>query len=220
MNKIVSTIYGLLGLSVVVMIHEFGHFCAAKLFGVAVPLFSIGFGPGIVGIKLGSTLFQLALFPIGGYVAISPQELALQPYLVKIIILSAGIFANILFAYLVLLILRMKSVDVRQVMTEATGQFNDSIIGPIGIISMVSYSAALGIQSYFLVLAALSMGIAMFNLLPIPFFDGGQIAWYTIEVLFGTMPPSVTHGGSALFYLLFLFFVIYIILRDIRSVRR
>ncbi len=219
MKKTTSVICGLLGLSFVIMIHEFGHFLAAKLFGVAVPLFSIGFGPALFGVRIGGTLFQLALFPIGGYVAIAPKQLAEQPYLIKLIILSAGIFANFLFAYILLLFFRFRKINVRALMMEATGQSNDSVVGPIGIISIISHSAALGLTYYLLVLAALSMGIGMFNLLPIPFFDGGQIAWYTIEALFGKIPESVSNASSTLFFLLFILFILFITFRDVRRFR-
>jgi len=219
MKKSTSVILGLLGLSFVIMIHEFGHFLAAKLFGVAVPLFSIGLGPGLFGVRIGGTLFQLALFPIGGYVAIAQKELAAQPYLIKMIILTAGIAANFLFAYLLLLFFRFRQINIRALLMEASGKFNDSVIGPIGIISIISYSAALGLTHYLLVLASLSMGIGMFNLLPIPFFDGGQIAWYTVEALFGKLPESVSDISSTIFFALFLLFILFITFRDVRRFR-
>lgn len=217
MKKSISILCGFIGLSFVIMIHEFGHFIAAKLFGVAVPLFSIGFGPGLFGVRIGSTLFQLALFPIGGYVAISPKELELQPYLIKFIILSAGIVANILFAYVLLLFFRFKEINVRELMKEAMGQSQDALIGPIGIISIISYSAMLGFTPFLLVLAALSMGIGMFNIIPIPFLDGGQIAWYSIEALFGKkIPVAISDITTSIFFIFFILFILFITLKDVR----
>jgi len=108
-NKTIKTIYhqvvGLVGLSLVILVHEFGHFLAAKLFGVGVPIFSVGFGPRLFGYRIGQTVFQLAAIPLGGYVSMNPVDLAMQPYGYKMIIILAGIVFNILFTYLVLVYL-------------------------------------------------------------------------------------------------------------------
>ena len=91
MKKIVSIICGIFGLSFVIIIHELGHLLAAKWYGVAAPLFSIGFGPRITSIALGSTTYQLATIPLGGYVSLDPAQLNAQPFSVQAIIILAGI---------------------------------------------------------------------------------------------------------------------------------
>jgi regulator of sigma E protease len=53
---------------VLIFVHELGHFVCAKLFGVKVLKFSLGFGPTIAGIKRGDTEYVIAAFPLGGYV--------------------------------------------------------------------------------------------------------------------------------------------------------
>jgi regulator of sigma E protease len=65
----------LLGLSLVIFIHELGHFLAAKWCDVNVTTFSIGFGPAIPGcwFQWGETVYKLALFPLGGYVQMLGQ---------------------------------------------------------------------------------------------------------------------------------------------------
>ena len=60
-------IYGLLCLFFLIIFHEFGHFIAAKIFGVKVEAFSIGFGPVLLHKKIKETDFRLSLFPLGGY---------------------------------------------------------------------------------------------------------------------------------------------------------
>ena len=65
-----SVLYFLLLVGVLVVIHELGHFAAAKLLDVKVLRFSLGFGRPLVRVKLGETEYQLAVFPIGGYVRI------------------------------------------------------------------------------------------------------------------------------------------------------
>jgi regulator of sigma E protease len=61
----------LLGFGVIIGAHELGHFIAARLCGMEVPLFSIGFGPTILRFSSGGTEFRLGLFPLGGFVKIA-----------------------------------------------------------------------------------------------------------------------------------------------------
>lgn len=65
-----SVLYFLLLVGVLVVIHELGHFAAAKLLDVKVLRFSIGFGRPLVRVRLRETEYQIAAFPIGGYVRI------------------------------------------------------------------------------------------------------------------------------------------------------
>ncbi len=51
-----------------VFFHEAGHFVVAKLMGVKVLRFSIGFGPRLVGVTVGETEYRISLLPLGGYV--------------------------------------------------------------------------------------------------------------------------------------------------------
>jgi regulator of sigma E protease len=57
----------------VIFVHEFGHFLAAKALGVYAPRFSIGFGPALFRIRRGETEYVLALFPLGGYVRMASR---------------------------------------------------------------------------------------------------------------------------------------------------
>ena len=57
-----------------VTIHEFGHFILAKIFGIAVEKFSIGYGPALIRKKIGETDFRIAYFPLGGYVKMAGEE--------------------------------------------------------------------------------------------------------------------------------------------------
>jgi regulator of sigma E protease len=64
----------LLVFGIVVFIHEFGHFIAAKLTGVYAPRFSIGFGPSLLRKRWGETEYVLAALPLGGYVRMASRE--------------------------------------------------------------------------------------------------------------------------------------------------
>ncbi|MGV3621714.1 MAG: RIP metalloprotease RseP [Archangium sp.] len=99
-------------LGVLVAVHEAGHFFAAKWAGVKVLKFSIGFGPSLLKFRRGETEYQLALVPLGGFVAMAGQQpgedveegedpkrtFLGSPWWKRVIILLAGPGANLLFA--------------------------------------------------------------------------------------------------------------------------
>ena len=63
---ILKIVIGLLVLSIIVIIHELGHFLLAKKAGIRVEEFCVGLGPRVVYKKYGETIYSLRLFPIGG----------------------------------------------------------------------------------------------------------------------------------------------------------
>jgi regulator of sigma E protease len=73
MNTIIGMI---LALGVIILVHEWGHFIAARFFGVRVDVFSIGFGPRLFGIKRGATDWRVSALPLGGYVRMAGQDIA------------------------------------------------------------------------------------------------------------------------------------------------
>jgi regulator of sigma E protease len=60
-----------------IVIHEFGHFIVAKLLGIAVETFSVGFGPRLLGFRLGETDYRISAIPLGGYVKFRGENLEL-----------------------------------------------------------------------------------------------------------------------------------------------
>ena len=69
-----SFLIGIIGLSVMVLIHEFGHFLAARMFGVEVLKFSVGMGPKLYGRKIGKTEYLISALPLGGYCQMKGEE--------------------------------------------------------------------------------------------------------------------------------------------------
>ncbi|MCX5665951.1 MAG: RIP metalloprotease RseP [Candidatus Omnitrophica bacterium] len=69
-----SLVYFLVVLSVLVLVHEFGHFIAAKRIGVRVEKFSFGFGPKLFSIKRGDTEYLISAIPLGGYIKMAGDE--------------------------------------------------------------------------------------------------------------------------------------------------
>jgi regulator of sigma E protease len=61
-------------LGVMILVHEWGHFIAARLFGVRVDVFSIGFGPRLFGWRRGATDYRVSALPLGGYVRMAGQD--------------------------------------------------------------------------------------------------------------------------------------------------
>src|SRR4051794_40324835 len=107
----IITVGAVLGL--LVFIHEFGHYAAAKLCGVRVEVFSIGFGKRLLGFKRGGTDYRLSVLPLGGYVKMSgenpfeassgdPGEFMSHPRWQRFIIAIAGPFMNVLLAVAVM----------------------------------------------------------------------------------------------------------------------
>lgn len=72
MNTIIGMI---LALGVIILVHEWGHFIAARYFGVRVDVFSIGFGPRLFGMKRGDTDWRISAVPLGGYVRMAGQDI-------------------------------------------------------------------------------------------------------------------------------------------------
>lgn len=69
-----SFLIPLIILSILIVVHEFGHFIAARKVGVKVEKFSLGFGPKLFGIKRGDTLYQICAIPLGGFIKMAGDE--------------------------------------------------------------------------------------------------------------------------------------------------
>lgn len=111
-----SILVFLLALSVLVFVHEFGHFIAAKKSGVKVEEFGFGIPPRIFGKKVGDTVYSINLLPIGGFVKLKGEEgevmgfgsegsFASAPNSKRIVIVVSGVIGNLLLAYLIFVFL-------------------------------------------------------------------------------------------------------------------
>ncbi len=70
---LVATVAFIVLVGLMVVVHEFGHFALAKLCGVRVESFSVGFGPRLFGFKYGDTDYKISLLPLGGYVKMTGE---------------------------------------------------------------------------------------------------------------------------------------------------
>jgi regulator of sigma E protease len=323
---------GVVGIALLIFIHECGHFIMCKIFGVRTPSFSIGFGPKVYSKKIGDTLFSISALPLGGYVEIAgnaemgqgnQQEssatdegsFAVKPFYQKFLIMIGGILFNIIFAYLVFIfvfaaglpkseflyplnaiptiaavtegseadkaglkagdkiltvasislnndvkkffeLIKEKNYSAADLVIERAGQQEhislplthnkeqiksvselasgivftmadvpgislwqaikrginitnryiwgtisifkyivshrdtSSVGGPVMMIKATAQGAAKGIKVLLLILAMMSISLAILNLIPLPIFDGGQILFFAIEAIIGRSLPE------------------------------
>jgi regulator of sigma E protease len=294
-----------IGLGLLIAAHEAGHLLLARLMGMRVEVYSLGFGPRIAGFRRGDTDYRLSALPFGGYCKIagfSPDDPAAQdetdsgsytnkPAWKRFLVIAAGPGVNYLVAFLIILSLypthgsldtsttrvqvmpegpaavagvesgdRIIAVDgvriatfddlrrelqrsdapaerrleversghvvpltvrpaggtlrVRQYLdlrklpfaqavpraahdvwmfNQATlaalggllhGRGGSSLAGPIGIVTQASAEVRRGAADFLLVLAQVSVSLALFNFLPIPALDGGRLVFLGYELIF------------------------------------
>ncbi len=104
-------------LALLILVHEAGHFAAAKLQGIHVNRFSLGFGPVLWRYQGKETEYAIRALPLGGFVGFpddeedcpypktDPDLLRNRPVLDRLVVMAAGVMANLLFAYLVLVMM-------------------------------------------------------------------------------------------------------------------
>lgn len=342
-------ILAILGISFLIVLHEFGHLIFAKLFNVRAPSFSIGFGPRLIEKKIGETTYAISAIPLGGYVEVAGnaeigqgeqaeakatdnRSFSSKPYWQKLLIMSAGILFNVIFAYLALSFLfsqgapcigtwcenkppligmvnpkspaekaglkpndKIVEVDSTAIHTikeltaalephleksvslkiERAGSYEQLVItpdvqkigdkkrpllgvtwqvekmplmqalsagweatwslicqtfaaikgltksreglgGPLMLICQVTQFAGLGMKLFLFMLAFISINLAVFNVLPLPIFDGGQVLFFTIEAII-RRPLSDEARYTIHYYtwLLVIGLVVYLTLKDI-----
>lgn len=132
MDTVLTVAFGVIGLGVMILVHESGHFLAARAAGVHVEIFSIGWGRRLAGVQRGGTWYQLSWFPFGGYCKMRGDEVlrgaagddwtqaatepgaffAASPWR-RIAIVAAGPLANLAFAVLVLTVVAWTGFTIR-----------------------------------------------------------------------------------------------------------
>ena len=108
----------LIGITILVTVHELGHHLTAKAFGMRVETFSIGFPPKLFSFKKGETEYQVGATPLGGYVKISgmidesldtdyisqepkPYEFRAKPVWQRLIVMTGGVIMNVILGILI-----------------------------------------------------------------------------------------------------------------------
>lgn len=108
---LVSILAPIFVFAVIVLIHEGGHFITAKLTGMRVDEFAVGFGPKLGGLKKGETLYSLRAIPLGGFNRIAgmdssdktddPRAFVNRPVWARLLVIAAGSISNVLLAFFI-----------------------------------------------------------------------------------------------------------------------
>jgi len=138
-------------LALLIVVHELGHFIAARSQGIHVNRFSLGFGPVLLKYQGKETEYAVRAFPLGGYVGFpdddpdskippnDPNLLRNRPVLDRAIVISAGVIANLIFAYL-LLVIQIGTVGAPQL------NFEPGVLVPAVVTEQTSVAAQAGIK--------------------------------------------------------------------------
>ena len=189
-----------------ILVHELGHFLAAKWMNIPISRFSIGFGKKLWAFNRNGTEYRLSLFPIGGYVMVDindPEEFYQIPRGRRIIFALCGPLANLIFAIICLAALNLSNLGFSfyGIFLEPFHQFfdilnrflqsipllfsqHDQLTGIIGIVVQGGQSIGFDISKLLGLAVFLNINLAVLNLLPIPPLDGGNITLYCLEAIF------------------------------------
>lgn len=184
-------------LGVLVIIHEGGHFCVAKLCKVKVNEFSIGFGKQLWKKQGKETMYSIRTIPLGGFVRMegedqeSDDERAFSKVSIpkRLAIVLAGPIVNIVLGILIYAIMfgtngvvELISALLESVKMLVTGKIGlKSMVGPVGVGTILSQTS--GIGDFFIMLTLISVSLGITNLLPVPILDGGRIVLLLIEAV-------------------------------------
>ncbi|HOK41019.1 MAG TPA: RIP metalloprotease RseP [bacterium] len=134
-------------LGLLILIHEFGHFIVAKLSGIKVEKFSLGFPPKLFSKKIGETEYIVSLLPLGGYVKLAGEENWVNPSadyefhskhpLIKISVVFAGPLMNFILAIILFFIVNLIGTEIL---------YNPATPGKIGRIAINSAAEEIGLR--------------------------------------------------------------------------
>lgn len=190
-------------IGLLILVHELGHFLAARWMKIPIARFSIGFGPKLWSCKKGETEYWLSLVPMGGYVlpAIEDEaEFFKIPVYKRVIFSAGGPAANIVvpiilfgasnivtsgFSFMNVFIKPFfQTLDVLiNFLAVIPLLFSgpDQISGVIGVVALGGQYIGADILRALQFSIMLSLNLAVFNLLPVPALDGGKIILYLLE---------------------------------------
>ncbi|OPY02216.1 MAG: putative zinc metalloprotease [Syntrophorhabdus sp. PtaB.Bin047] len=200
-----SYVLAVLAVGFIILIHETGHFIAAKLAGIPIRTFSIGFGPKLYALERGGTEYRLSLIPLGGYVMpdIDDEKAFFDlPVLRRVVLAAGGPAASMalpFFCFALSDALRFGpgfgNLLFQPLEQTATAFIKIASVIPLlfthhgelsGIAGIVSQGGRfIGTDGHNLLsfTALMSINLAVLNLLPIPVLDGGKIVMYAMEKL-------------------------------------
>ncbi len=187
--NVLSIVLIILFFGLLIAVHEFGHFMAAKLMGVKVNEFAIGMGPKLVSREKGETLYSLRAFPIGGFCAMEgegessddPRAFGNKAGWRRLIILVAGAFMNFLTGVvLILIIMALAGSPSMPVVTGYMAGAED--IAQTGLLPGDQFYSIDGHRIYFQSDASIFLGRAGEQVDVVVLRDGEQVDLGTIDL--------------------------------------
>ena len=213
-------VVALIVIGILVTVHELGHFAVAKLMGMRVDEFAIGFGPVLWQKQKGETLYSLRAIPLGGFNRIAgmnpedpwtPDSYKAKSVGARMFTIVAGALMNFVLAAVVFAIiyffwrnvgffgsmwggfLHMLKVTVwmlHGLWAIITGTAAADLSGPLGVVMVAGDVAAHGMRAVLNFIAFLSVNLGIINLLPLPALDGGHFVLLILEALRGKPLPD------------------------------
>jgi regulator of sigma E protease len=192
-------------IGLLIAIHEFGHLLAAKLCGIPVRRFSIGFGPKILEFKCRATSYWLSWIPIGGYVlpAIEADDFRELPAYKRIIFALGGPVANVIAAFIGLFVLGLAQFNLlilsatsfaatelwsvlQQQIAGLSALVTDveQLSGIVGIVAVGGAQFGSTVAGLLTFSVLINLSLAVMNLLPLPPLDGGRILFCVLEKIY------------------------------------
>jgi len=201
-------------LSLLLIFHELGHLAMAKSSDMLVEEFAIGLGPKVFSRKFGETLYSIRMIPLGGFNQISGMDkgdesgarsFQSKSYLSRVLVIASGSAMNFIAAIAFLFLSNIMSdvsflksvlgaiqqflffinMIISNVVQMFIGKATADATGPLGMINVTSQVMVMGPIVLLKFMGILSVNLGIFNLLPIPCLDGGQIVMLVIEAVRG-----------------------------------
>ncbi|MDO4935498.1 MAG: site-2 protease family protein [Phascolarctobacterium sp.] len=213
-------IVALITIGILVTVHELGHFMVAKMMGMRVDEFAIGFGPVLWKKQKGETLYAIRAIPLGGFnriAGMNPDDpwtedsYKAKSVWARMFTIVAGALMNFVLAAVVFAIiyffwrntgffasvwggiLHMVKVTVWMLQgfwTMIFGKGAVDLAGPLGVVMVAGDVAAHGMRAVLNFIAFLSVNLGIINLLPLPALDGGHFVLLLLEAFRGKPLPD------------------------------
>jgi regulator of sigma E protease len=192
-------------IGLLIAIHEYGHLLAAKLCGIPVRRFSIGFGPKLFGFKLAETSYWFSAVPLGGYVlpALEDTDFRQLSTYKRITFALGGPIANITGAFVGLFVIGLSQlslgliqavsfaatqlmIGVQQQLYGLSTLFVDfgQLSGIVGIVAVGGTQFGSNLADLLTFSVLINISLAVLNLLPLPPLDGGRILFCVLEKIY------------------------------------
>lgn len=179
-----SVLLVFISLYITIILHELGHYLACKYYGLTTNLFNIGLGPILFKFSAFDTTFTFRLIPFMGYVSNDINELNSISLMKEWIMILSGVTVNLISSIIAFSFFYKRSplIIIKILLTQLVpATFNHVFSTPLissdySIQNTInSISTSIPNNTFILILGVLSIMMFLFNLIPIPLLDGGQL---------------------------------------------